>query len=151
MKINHSNEPIPHVGPGVDRGKVGGLEKTKDFASVLEEAAQDQKTDHLPVIPPGRAVRTVASGMDLNQKAGYEKTATLLLDTLEKYQILLADPTANLKQVQPLVDQMKITADQTENWIKNLKEDHTLKGVIEETLIQMNKEIVRFDRGEYIA
>ena len=151
MKINHPNELIPRIGPEAEKGKVGRLDKTKDFASVLKAAAQDQQTDTAPVITPGRVVQQVAPGMEVNQKPGYEKTASFLIDTLETYQKILADPTANLKQVAPMVEQMRITADHTQNWVGKLQGDPALKGVIEEALIQMNKEIIRFDRGEYIA
>lgn len=151
MKINHSNEFNPRVGPGLDKSKVRPLEKTKDFASVLKAAAQDKRTEQGSVIAPGAMVRQLTPAMELNQKPGYEKTALFLLDTLEKYQKTLADPKADLKQLQPMVDQMRITAHHTENWVCKLQGDHGLKGVIEEALIQMNKEIVRFDRGEYIA
>lgn len=151
MKINQPGELIPRVGPEAENRNVGRLEKNKDFASVLKAAAQEHQTAPSPALTTGGGVHQIAPGMAINQRSEYEHTVSLLLDTLEKYQKVLGDPSANLKQVEPLVEQMRETAGRTENWVEQRQDEHTLKGVIEEALIEMNKEIVRFDRGEYIV
>ena len=150
MKINHPNEIMPTVGPGSAKDKAKPLDSDNDFASVFKEAAEKLPTNVLPVNAPGRTVQATITGLGQELAAGPEIHAFRLLDTLETYQRVLADPSANLRQVQPMVDQMKAAAGETVLLAEKMPKGHAVRGVIEETLIQINKEIIRFERGEYV-
>lgn len=150
MKVNHPNGIQPHVMPVTDNAQAKKLDPSNDFASVLKEAAGKNQLDHGPAKMAARSIQAPALGSDWAHGIGPGKHATHLLDSLENYQRLLADPSANLRQVQPIVDQMKRLADEAVPLVQDMPADHALRDVIKEALVEINKEIVRFERGEYL-
>jgi hypothetical protein len=151
MKINHPNS-IPSLNGSVanKKAKATGADGAPDFASVLKQTSEKMHPTSMPVAATSQPVLPSMLGFGFETQFGSEKFASHLLDTLESYQRLLADPEANLRRVQPLVDQMKAQANEAQPLMAALPNGHVVKGVIEETLMHINKEIARFDRGEYV-
>ena len=137
------------IEPGSEKAKV--VEGQNDFASVLKKKTESTQTSNAPpVSATSRTLHTSMVGLGLDQSVRPENAANRLLDSLENYQRMLGDPSVNLKQVQPMVDQMKAVADETAPLAEKMSEDDKVREVIEEALIQINKKIARFERGEYV-
>lgn len=151
MKIHHPNEIQPNLGIHTDKTKAKDVSKVDDFASVLKKSGEKiQETKDRPVNAPGRPLQAPMVELALGQSGGPDYTATRLLDSLENYQRLLANPSTNLKQIQPMVDRMREVANETATFAEKMPEGHVVREVIEEALLQINKELVRFERGEYV-
>lgn len=103
----------------------------------------------------GYGIRRMAGPQGpMDARSGPEITADTvaqkLLDKLEAYQQMLADPAVTLKMIQPAVEQMEAQAVGTRNLISGIPEDHPLKAVIQDTIANINKEVERFNSGYYV-
>ena len=76
--------------------------------------------------------------------------AQVLLDELESYQQMLADPAATLKMIHPVVEQMEKQAAGAEELLNQMPEGHPLKMILEETLQSISQEIEKFNTGCYV-
>jgi hypothetical protein len=94
-----------------------------------------------PLAPMG-----VQPGPDITADAVAQK----LLDLLEDYQQLLADPAVTLKGIQPAVEQMEKQVAGTRELISGMPQGHPLKTIIQDTLTNINQEIERFSSGYYV-
>ena len=76
--------------------------------------------------------------------------ATGLLDKLEHYQKMLADPAYSLRMIQPAVDHMERQAVDCEALLDSMPEGHPLKMILQESILNINQEIERFNTGYYL-
>ncbi len=150
MKINPVDKMQPLKDPNTTQNPSANGNGEVDFATVLKQSTEKALASKMPTTPPAQGIQHPMPGLGFNKISGLEKTAHDLLDTLEKYQRVLANPSANLRQVQPIMDQMKTQANAVSPLVHELPHGHAIKEVIEETLMHYNKEIIRFNRGEYI-
>lgn len=126
--------------------------KGLDFGSVLEKTI-----DKSEAVPGGRthsirpAAVTMGNGMNAPSLVSVPgKAACELLDTLEGYQQLLADPGVSLRKIEPMVNRMQNQLADTESLFNALPEDHPVKGILHETMLHMSQEIGRFNSGSYV-
>ncbi len=150
MKINPVDKMQPLKDPLTTQNPSANRKEEVDFATVLKESTDKALANKLPSTPVARGIQPPMPGFGFKKISGLEKTAHHLLDTLEAYQRVLADPGANLRQVQPIMDQMKAQVDAVSPLVRELPHGHAIKEVMEATLMHYNSEIVRFNRGEYI-
>jgi hypothetical protein len=69
---------------------------------------------------------------------------------LERYQQLLAKPSASLRKLQPVIEQLEQEAGRMAASMGHLPQGHALRQIMTETLIQVGQEVERFNQGEYI-
>jgi hypothetical protein len=122
------------------------------FSKVLGETVQKScraQTQQSGVLQPSIAPSMVVS-IDPVQKSSEFTTAHRLLDALEQYQNLIGNPEANLKTVAPAVDHMKSLTKKAQPILDNMPEGHPIKTVTQEALMEMSKEIERFNAGYYV-
>jgi hypothetical protein len=79
-----------------------------------------------------------------------EASAHDLLDALECYQRVLSDPDASLKAVQPFVERMQKQAADVKPMIDELPDEHPIKSIIQEALLQVRQEADIFNSGHYV-
>lgn len=117
------------------------------FADVLKEtsgAEAAQENSRVSSMPP--VMRPLA--IDAQQEM-YHSTEKAL-DVLERYQQLLADPKADLRMIDPMVQKMKGVVDKLTPMLNQAGEDSAVKQIAQETLLTVSKEIARYDSGAYI-
>jgi hypothetical protein len=103
----------------------------------------------------GSSIRSMTGPLaPMGVQSGPETTADTvaqkLLDQLEDYQQLLANPAVSLKGIQPAVEQMEKQAVDTRALISGIPEGNPLKTIIQDTLANINQEIERFNSGYYV-
>lgn len=130
--------------------KTNNTSESTDFASLLKERTEKAQGVHVPTAPSSHEILSPMLDVELNGSVDIEETASKLLDSLENYQNVLSDPDASLRQVQPVVDDMKAQADKVEPLVQEMPSGNVVKDVIEETLLQINKEYIRFNSGVYV-
>lgn len=73
-----------------------------------------------------------------------------LLDNLEAYQQLLADPKADLRMIEPVVGQMALQAKNAGALLDRMPENHPLREILEESLENISQEVERYNAGYYV-
>jgi hypothetical protein len=148
MKIDNSDKsPQLNLKPAE---KTGSKNNQAEFAEVLQKTVQTKGSDSVTqpsISPPIRPVE-FTDQPERTFKAALKTDK--ILDTLETYQQLLAKPSANLRMIQPVVEQLGQEADRMAASMNHLPQGHALREIMKETLIQVNQEIERFNQGEYI-
>ena len=130
--------------------KAGSGNAQTEFAQILQKTVQTKSSNSVAqpsISPPIRPVEFAAQS-ESAYKAAWQTGE--ILDTLETYQQLLAKPSANLRKIQPVVEQLGHEADRMAASMNHLPQGHALREIMKETLIQVNREIERFNQGEYI-
>lgn len=148
MKIDHSDKS--HQLSPKPAEKTGSRNTQADFGQILQKTVQSKSSNSIvqpSISPPVRAVEFAAQS-ETTVKAARQTGE--ILDTLETYQQLLAKPSANLRKIQPVVEQLGREADRMAASMNHLPRGHALREIMKETLIQVNREIERFHQGEYI-
>jgi hypothetical protein len=148
MKIDNSDKS-QQLGPKPAE-KTGSRNTRAEFAEVLQQTVQTKGSNSVtqPTIsPPIRPVEFTAQPGTTFKAA---RQTGNILDTLETYQQLLAKPSASLRKLQPVVEQLGQEADRMAASMNHLPLEHALREIMEETLIQVKQEVERFNQGEYI-
>jgi hypothetical protein len=148
MKIENSDK-CPQFGPKPAE-KTGTGENRAQFAQILQQTVRTESSTSVtqpaisaPLCPVEFAVRPETSVLAAQQTGE-------LLDTLETYRQLLAQPSVSLRKIQPVVEQLGHEADRLAASMHQLPQEHSLAQIMREALIQVNQEIERFNQGEYI-
>ncbi len=74
-----------------------------------------------------------------------------LLDLLDEYRKKLADPQVSLKELSPLIDKITLRRTDLIPILDSFPEQDSLKEILHRTLIMASLEVIRFNRGDYIA
>ncbi|MGD9010343.1 MAG: hypothetical protein PVG41_20630 [Desulfobacteraceae bacterium] len=130
--------------------KTGSGNTQAEFAEVLQKTVQTKGGNSVTqpsIAPPIRPVEFTAPPETTFKAA---RQTGEILDTFETYQQLLAEPSASLRKLQPVVGQLEQEADRMAASMNHLPQGHALRQIMTETLIQVNQEIERFNQGEYI-
>lgn len=128
----------------------GSRNAQAEFVEILQKTVQTKGSNSVTqpsITPPIRPVEFPAQP-ETTFKAASQTGE--ILDTLETYQQLLAKPSASLRKLQPVVEQLEQEADRMAASMNHLPQGHALKTIMKEALIQVTQEIERFNRGEYI-
>lgn len=121
-----------------------------NFAEILKETVHKTAETQVqraplagPVLGPEMMIHSETSRPHWQATDG-------LLNAMESYQKLLADPTASLRTMEPIVNKMKELSQSAQPILEDLPQGHPVKAVAEEALVHMSKEIERFNAGLYI-
>jgi hypothetical protein len=125
---------------------------TNGFDSVLQDSIQ--KTNP-PVVSAGHAIQPLmgpvaSAGFEPNSKDAQCAMVQGLLDNLESYQHMLADPVATLKMIHPILSQMERQAASTQVLLNHMPEGHPLKMILVETVQNISQEVEKFKAGYYV-
>jgi hypothetical protein len=150
MKIDPTHRSLPLFQPTADKSKRGP--DPGEFGSILQNSLE--KTSRSKECT-GSSIMNIrgpvaATGTQSGSKIAEDVAAETLLDKLDCYRQLLADPAATLKMIQPAVEQMEKQAVDTRSLVSGMPENHPLKTVIQDTIGHITREVGRFNAGYYV-
>ncbi len=150
MKIDPTDGIAPFSHQAVDKLKEN--QGSGGFDSILQDSIQKsnpskgcvgQSIPLMPGVLPPAGIQPDCRSMQYTMAQG-------LLDRLDCYQKMLADPDATLRMIQPAVAQMEQQAVRTEALLSDLPEGHPLKMILQDAILNINQEIERFNSGYYV-
>lgn len=152
MKINGSDEII----------KTGFSEKTlrreqdlkEDFKNVLE--ASVERTAHHPGKIKSSPLANPVSAIQFHPLAPENKSVMVervdnLLNLLENYRDQLANPQVTLRSIEPVINMIEKEKEQLSSVVGSLPNEDGLKDIVNRTLITASLEVMKYNRGDYIA
>lgn len=145
MKINSTGGPQT----GIENPAIKPQDKTDstEFKTVFDQTVKTAQPVYQTVSPtPVQPAMPPTMGIYSPAHLASER----VLDAMERYQQVLGDAQANLRDVSPTIDKMKQEIKETEQLMNEMPEGHPLKQIIDETLIVASKEVVRFESGDYV-
>jgi hypothetical protein len=150
MKIDPPERALPFSRQVVNKAKVS--QGSDEFGAVLQDTLEKSSGSKGCTGSSIGRVRGPLATTDLRSgcKISEGKAAQRLLDKLECYQKMLADPAVSLKMIQPAVEQMEKQAADTQVLFANIPDGHPLKAVIQDTIASISQEIKRFNSGYYV-
>ena len=149
MKIDNADKCQP-LNPQQIK-KSGSGDCSPDFAQVLQQTVNQPDSGNVMPNSIAQSVRPSDFAAPSEQVVLAVNQTGEILDTLDIYQQLLSSPEATLRQIQPVVEELGNEALKMESSMNQLPKGHAVKEIMEETLIQVNQEIERFNQGAYIS
>ncbi len=152
MKIDPANGLSGTPSPPVNRPEEtqGG-----DFKSILEEKMESPSVEENDGTRPPSAVETIPDiAFPSVSPAGDDDLVQQMedfLDTLENYQQKLMDPDTSLKELSPLVVQIQSEGEKLTDALQGLQAGDGMQDILSQMLITSSLEVIRFNRGDYIA
>jgi hypothetical protein len=125
-----------------------------NFGSILKEAMDVTSTagGQATAVPPLDSLAKIA--MESTNQASRADTVERInrfMDILESYQSGMEDAAATLKQVSPLVTQMEEEAQNLIPVLESLPAGDELKDILNRLLVASTVEVIKFNRGDYVA
>jgi hypothetical protein len=148
MKIDNSDKS-QQIGPKPAE-KTGPRIGQSEFAQVLQKTVQTERSSGVTSTSMSTPLRQVDFSARPETAVMAARQTGEILDTLETYQQMLANPSTNLRNIQPVLAQLEQEANCVSTSMNQLPQGHELREIMHETLIQVNQEIERFNQGVYI-
>jgi hypothetical protein len=152
MKIDNQHQIFKSLYPDSknDPRQVAG----EKFGDILKETIGNQIPQTAGVRPAGfanslSAIRP-ASTADFDRQTAIDHVENLL-GLLDDYRRNLSDPGINLRQINPIVQEMDKLKETLAPVLDSLPDDEKLKDIVNQTLVTASLEITKFYRGDYIA
>jgi hypothetical protein len=151
MKINETDPIIKQLNPVTGARPQPSVDKA--FGKILEERVGHSIKDLTGTRQT--AFTNPLNGVQMKTSTGFKKHDALdrsehLIGLLDQYRRKLADPAATLKQIDPVIRQIRREADHLTPVLDALPENDGLKGIVNEILVTASTEISKFYRGDYI-
>jgi hypothetical protein len=146
---------IDGVSPGSQIVKNARTQKadTDLFKQTLDRALETKKGERADKAAEGGLKEITAPaplGVEAVLQAFSHKT-TLLLDLLDRFAEALGNPAKTLREVEPLVREMKAGADELLALAeRDVPVDDPLRSIAVEGAMRANIETIKFNRGDYI-
>ena len=151
MKINLTPQLRPD--PPVAKNCREAISTDADFQTILKQTvgcATGEKQANRVVHPFGpQSVRPIATP-EAEAVLPLADRIDRLVDRLENYRLKLADPQASLKSIQPLLNDIAASSEKLAPKLDHLDEGDPLKEILNRSLVMINLEITRFNRGDYL-
>ena len=152
MKINGSDEIIkPHFAEKTIHKEPGQKDGFKNVlkASVERSAHHPGKIKSSPLANPVAAIQ-------FHPLAPENKSVTVdrvdkLLNLLDNYRGQLADPQVTLRIMEPVIKMIEKEKEQLSSVLESLPNGDGLKDIVNRTLITASLEVMKYNRGDYIA
>jgi hypothetical protein len=145
MKINPSDKVL-HGIPNSGTKPKSNVPATS-FAELLAQTAQAASPKQVSAPPTIQPVARPAMSTPSDE---VYRSAERTLDTMARYQHLLADSQASLRVVEPAVRQLQKEVVSLEPLLADLDEANPVAQIAREVLITASKEIARFEAGVYV-
>jgi len=151
MEIDPNEKILTSVYPEKNRktepssdGKFGKIYEQLIEASHETEVRSDetQAITHVP----GMQMNAFQSEVEMTVIERAER----LLDLLGEYQQKLANPAFTLRDISPLIDELKADNKRLVSSVKSLSEEDELKNILNQITVAASVEIIKFNRGDYV-
>ena len=125
----------------------------KEFDTILKETVQNtQKTETAPLkttfMHPLSSVQSIPS-FGQEQEVTVERIEKVL-DLLDQYRRMLADPNVSLKDLEPVIKEMAQEKERMATAMDSLQDGKGLNNILNQALVTASLEITKFYRGDYI-
>jgi hypothetical protein len=136
-----------------ERSRKTELSSDGTFGKIYEELIEasyetDVRSDETPAITnvPDLQMNVFQSegGMPVVERA------ERLLDLLSEYQQKLANPAFTLRDISPLIDELKADNKRLVSSVNSLAEGDDLKNILNQIIVAASVEIIKFNRGDYV-
>jgi len=152
MKIN-GNDEILKAGY-VDKPAAKEPVQKDEFKDILK-ASVERCTPHTAKIQSPSPMQAL-SAIHFQPLSPENRRITVdrvdnLLNLLDNYRRLLADPQVTLRQMEPLLSSIEQEKTQLSSVLDSLESEDGLKDIVNRTLVTASLEIVKYNRGDYIT
>ena len=151
MKIDNNDPIMKGLHPqGTAKSRPAG---EQEFGKILKETVENtQKLDAGPrqtafVNPLASVWRTARGSAD--PEFAIDRIENMI-DLLDQYRHKLADPQMNLKQIDPIINEIALENDSLASLADSLPAADELKGLLERTMVTASLEVTKFYRGDYL-
>lgn len=124
-------------------GQFGAILKETMEKQPVNEVATSAATSETVPLPSIDAVRM--------QRVEATSRTEELLDLLDAYRQRLESPEFNLRQLEPLIEKLENQKENLVPLLDSLSGSDQLKGILNEALVTVSGEIVRFRGGQYLS
>ena len=145
MNINPSDKVLHGIPNSGTKPKSSA--PATSFADLLSQTAQAASPKQVSVPP---TIQPVVRPAMISPSDEVYRSAERMLDTMARYQHLLADSQASLRHVEPTVRQLQKEVASMEPLLADLDEANPITQIAREVLITASKEIARFEEGNYV-
>jgi hypothetical protein len=152
MKINGNDEIIKNG--FADKTLRRQQDRKDDFKNILKASVERTKPDtekiqSSPLANRVSAIRFQAPSAE-NKRLTIEHVDNLL-NLLDNYRIQLADPQVTLRSMEPVIKMIDKEKEQLSSVLDSLAEADELKDIVNRTLVTASLEVMKYNRGDYIA
>lgn len=123
------------------------------FGKIYEELIEasyetDVRSDETPAIT--KVPDLQMNAFQSEREMPVVERAERLLDLLSEYQQKLANPAFTLRDISPLIDELKADNKRLVSSVNSLAEGDELKNILNQVIVAASVEIIKFDRGDYV-
>jgi hypothetical protein len=152
MKINGNDEIINNG--FTDKTLRSQQDRKDDFKNILKASVERTMPDTGKIQSPSFA--NPVSAIRFQAPSPENKRLTIehvdnLLNLLDKYRIQLADPQVTLRSMEPVIKMIDKEKEQLSSVLDSLAEADGLKDIVNRTLVTASLEVMKYNRGDYIA
>jgi hypothetical protein len=152
MKINGNDEIINNG--FTDKTLRSQQDRKDDFKNILKASVERTMPDAGKIQSPSLA--NPVSAIRFQAPSPENKRLTIenvdnLLNLLEKYRFQLADPQVTLRSMEPVIKMIDKEKEQLSSVLDSLAEADGLKDIVNRTLVTASLEVMKYNRGDYIA
>ena len=125
-----------------------------EFGEALSQAidgAQSKHTGAVPISGGCRPAEIVFNPITVGRESALVNRVDDLLNVLDEYRQKLGDHQVSLKEIYPLVNRMEADQESLMPAFNSLSDEDGLKDILNQTLMTTSLEVIRFNRGDYIA
>ena len=151
MKIYNNDQILKNLYPEANRKAMPPADK--EFGTILKETVENT-----PKAKPGPLKTNFVnplSGVQLIPSSSPDKKVTVeriekMIDLLDQYRQMLADPLTSLKKIDPIIKELGQEKEKMAPVLDSLNDDEGLKNILNQTLVTASLEVTKFYRGDYI-
>jgi len=152
MKINGSDEIIKNS--FAEKTIQREQDQKDDFKNILK--ASVEQTAHHPGKIKSPPLANPVSAIRFHPLSPENKSITIervdnLLNLLDNYRDQLADPQVTLRSIEPVINMIEKEKEQLSSVLDSLTNADGLKDIVNRTLITASLEVIKYNRGDYIA
>ena len=152
MKINGSDETIKNT--FAEKTLQREQDQKDDFKNILK-ASVERSVHHQEKIKSPLLANSV-SAIRFHPLSPENKRLTVervdnLLNLLDNYRDQLADPQVTLRRIEPVINMIEKEKEQLSSVLDSLPNEDGLKDIVNRTLITASLEVIKYNRGDYIA
>jgi hypothetical protein len=151
MKIDSHDQIVKSLFP--DKTTKARPDGEDGFGRILKETiAGTQRPDTKPrqttFANPLASIRLTTPGAPVPRSA--VDRIENMIDLLDRYRHKLADPQMNLKQLDPIINEIARENDNLAVLADSLPENDDLKNILDRTMVTASLEVTKFYRGDYL-
>ena len=152
MKINGSDEIIKNS--FAEKTIRREQDQKDDFKNILKASVERSASHSGKIESPSLA--NPVSAIRFHPLSPENKSITVervdnLLNLLDNYRDQLADPQVTLRNIEPVINMIEKEKEQLSSVLDSLTNEDGLKDIVNRTLITASLEVIKYNRGDYIA